>query len=200
MTGLENILGAITGEAQAQADELLGKAREQAAAQLEQAKADAAQAGQDVQARGQQEADAIRERAQSAADLARRNAMLAFKQEMLTETLEKVRAGLENAPAEEYFPALVQLAGKYAKAGRAELRLNRRDLDRLPADFEKQVQAAAPQAQIALSKEPANIGSGFLLVYEGIDVNCSYEALFADAENQLRDSLSRLLFPGKEPV
>ena len=200
MTGLENILGAITGEAQAQANAIVGKAREQAAALLEQAKAEAEQAGKDVQSRGQQEADAIRGRASSAADLTRRNAMLAFKQEVLGETLDQVRNGLENAPAEEYFPALVQLAGKYARAGEAQLRLNQRDLDRLPEGFEAQVQAAAPQAKITLSREPAAISSGFLLVYEGIDVNCSYEALFADAESQLRDSLSRLLFPGKEPV
>ena len=200
MTGLQTILDAITGEAQDRADQLVGQARDKAAALLEQAKTDAKAAGQAVQDQRQAEADGIRERAQSSADLATRNAMLAFKQELLRETIDQARQELENAPAEEYFPALVELAGKYARPGRAELRMNQRDLDRLPADFEKQVQAAAPQAQITLSREPAAIDSGFVLVYDGIDINCSYEALFADAESQLRDSLSRLLFPGKEPV
>lgn len=200
MTGLEKILRQITEEAQEEADRKRAEAQAQADALLDQAKAKAAQAGKDVQAEGERRAQEIRDRATSAAELVRRNAMLAFKQEVIREALEKALAEMENAPAEEYFSLLVELAGKNARPGKAQLCLNQKDLDRLPEDFQSRLKAAAPQAEITVSREPAAIDSGFLLVYDGIDINCTFRALFEDAEGVLRDRLSGLLFPGKEPV
>lgn len=200
MTGLENILNQITGEAQREADEQISTAKAQAEKVLEDARAQAETASKTILADGERRAQEIRDRAASSAELTRRNAMLTFKQQVIRETVEKARAALETAPDSAYFQLLARLAGKYANPGKAQLRLSRRDLDRLPADFEAKVQAAAPQAEITLSREPAQIDSGFLLVYDGIDVNCTFQAIFEDAEGEMRDTLSRLLFPGKENV
>lgn len=198
MTGLEKILDQIAGEAQREADERLAAAKAQASQILEEAQGQADAAAKAILADGERRAQEIRDRAASSADLIRRNETLAFKQQVIQEAIAQAKASLENAPDDDYFDLLAQLAGRSARAGKAEMRLSQRDLDRLPAGFPAKLRAAAPQAEITISPEPADIESGFLLVYDGIDITCSFQAIFEDAEADMRDALSPLLFPGKE--
>lgn len=199
MTGLDNILNQIRSDAQQEADQILAKAKETADGILDKAKEDADRDGKTILADGEAQAQDIRARAESSAQLERRNAMLSFKQEVIRAAADKAIAQLEAAPDEEYFSMLLALAGRYAAPGKAEMLLNEKDLARLPADFAAALKQAAPQAEITVSKEPATgLDSGFLLRYEGIDVNCGIRALLEDAQGEVRDSLSRILFPEKE--
>ncbi len=195
MTGLETILEQIGSDAGKEAAEQLSAANKQAEEILAAAKEKAAQKTADVLREGEEKAQDIRSRADSSAQLERRNAMLSFKQQVIRDAISDVRASLENAPAEEYFSMLLQLAGRCAPQGPAEMRLNLRDLDRLPADFGEKLKKAAPQGEISVSKEPLDIESGFVLVHEGIDVNCTFRAIFEDAEGALRDAVGKILFP-----
>ncbi len=195
MTGLETILNQINSDAREEADRQLEAARSQAHEILEAAKADAAAKSQAVLKNGEQMAQAIREKAESSAQLERRNAMLAFKQQMIRETIDNARTSLEQAPDKEYFDLLLLLAARFSQKGKGEMRLNRRDLDRLPKNFESDLKQAAPQAEITVSPTPCGIDSGFLLVYGGIDVNCTFRAIFEDAEGELRDAVGKILFP-----
>ncbi len=196
MTGLENILSQIDSDARQEAEEQLEAAKAQAAQILEAAKAQADEASKSLLQAGEEQAQAIRSKAESAAQLERRNAMLAFKQQVIRDALDSTRASLENAPDQSYFDLLLQLVAKYAPAGKSEMRLNRRDLDRLPKDFAASLKRAAPQAEIAISDIPCDIASGFLLVCGGIDINCTFQAIFEDAEAELRDVAGGILFPG----
>ncbi len=185
MTGLENILSQIESDARQEAEE-----------QLEAAKAQAEEASQSLLRAGEEQAQAIRSKAESAAQLERRNAMLTFKQQVIRDAIDSTRTSLESAPDQAYFDLLLQLAAKYAPAGKSEMRLNRRDLDRLPKEFAASLKRAAPQAEIVISDTPSDIASGFLLVYGGIDINCTFQAIFEDAEAELRDVAGGILFPG----
>ena len=49
--------------------------------------------------------------------------------------------------------------------------------------------------QVTISPKAHNVESGFLLVYGGVDINCTFRAIFEDAYEQLRDTAGRLLFP-----
>ena len=195
MTGLEAILSQIESDARQEADELLSSAKAKAEEILTAAKDEAMKKSQDILQEGEKKAQDIRDRADSAAMLARRNAMLAFKQQVIRDAIDSTRASLENAPEEEYFRLLLQLAARFAREGKGEMRLNRRDLDRLPKSFEADLKKAAPQADITVSKEPCKIENGFLLVYGGIDVNCTFRAIFEEADGELRDKMGSILFP-----
>lgn len=195
MTGLENILSQISGDAQREADEQLTEAKRKADEILAAAKEEANERTRSIIRDGEKKAQDIRNRAASAAQLEKRNVMLAFKQRMIREAVDSARVSLENASDQEYFQVLLQLAGRYAKKGRAEMRLNGRDLKRLPAGFEEALKEAAPQAEISLSRAPWDIENGFLLTYEGIDVNCTFQAIFEDAEGEMRDAVGKILFP-----
>lgn len=195
MTGLETILSQIDSDARREAEELLSDAKEKAARIVDGAKAEATAKTQSIIQDGEKRAQDIRDRADSSTVLEHRNSMLAFKQQVIRDAIDKARASLENAPTEEYFQLLLQLAARFARPGKAELRLNSRDLERMPKDFESALKQAVPQAEITVSKEAFPIKSGFLLAYGGIDINCTFRAIFEDAEGELRDAAGRLLFP-----
>lgn len=194
MTGLETILHAITSEAEAAAAEELEQARQKAGTLLAEAKTEGAKKAQAVLQEGESEAEEIRERAKSAAQLDRRNRMLNFKQQLIQEVIDETRSSLENAPDQKYFQILLQLISRFALPGEGELRLNGRDLARLPADFTSRLMEAAPESKLSLSGEPCSIESGCLLVYGGIDINCTFRAIFEDAADELRDAVGAILF------
>lgn len=195
MTGLETILSQIDNDARLEADALLSEAKAKAEAISEAARQEAAGKTQEILSAGEEKAQSIRSRAESVAALERRNAMLAFKQREIREAIDFTLASLEALSDKEYFDLLVQLCVRFAGTGKAEMRLNQKDLDRLPAGFEDTLKQALPQGEITVSKKPCNIESGFLLVYGGIDINCTFRAIFEDMEGELRDAVGKILFP-----
>ncbi len=196
MTGLETILNQISGDAQKEADEQLSAARDKAEKVLAAAKKEAEKRVQDILKDGEKKAQDVRDRAESAAKLERRNATLNFKQQLIREAIDGTRASLESAPDREYFDVLLRLATRYAPDGSSEMYMNARDLRRLPEGFQAELKKAAPWADITLSKTPADLENGFLLSHGGIDVNCTFRAIFEGAESELRDAAGKLLFPG----
>ncbi len=194
MTGLESIIKQIEGDAQQEADGILREAKAKADKAIAEAKEEAKRQTDAILQKGEQDAQEIRERAASAAELAKRNQMLSFKQGLIKEAVEGARASLEGAPDKEYFDSLLQLYKRFAQEGQGEMRLNQKDLKRLPDDFLARMKQAVPKADMHISPTPADIGSGFLLVYGGVDINCTFRAVFEDAYDELRDTAGRLLF------
>lgn len=195
MTGLESIINQIAGDARQEADEILAQARERADKAAAEAAEEAKRQANAILQKGEQESQDIRDRAESAAELEKRNQMLAFKQGLIQQAIEDARTGLEEAPDKEYFEVLLQLYRRFAQQGLGEMRLNEKDLKRLPDDFLARMKQAVPEAEMHISPRPCDIESGFLLVYGGMDINCTFRAVFEDAYDELRDAAGRLLFP-----
>lgn len=195
MTGLESILNQIASDGQKEAEEQLSAARAKAAEITEKAKAEGAEKVRAALKDGERRAQEIRDRAQSAAELEQRNQMLVFKQELIGEAVEAARESLENAPDKEYFEILLTLYKRFAQEGRGEMLLNKRDIDRLPDDFLARMRKAVPGAEVTISPKPRQVENGFLLVYGGVDINCTFRAIFEDAYEELRDAAGKLLFP-----
>ncbi len=195
MTGLESIIGQITSDGQKEAQAQLDQAKEQAAQIAQKAQDEAAVKVRAALKDGERRAQEIRDRAQSAAELEHRNQMLVFKQELIRQAVDAARQTMELAPDDEYFDILLQLFTRFAQEGRGEMQLNARDLKRLPDDFLARMRKAVPKAEVTISPRPHEIESGFLLVYGGVDINCTFQAIFEDAYDDLRDAAGRLLFP-----
>lgn len=195
MTGLESILSQIAGDGQKEAEELLSEAKAKAGEITQKAQEEAKEKAAAVLKDAERRAQDIWDRAQSAAELEKRNQMLVFKQELIREAVGAARESLENAPDGEYFETLLKLYRRFAQEGRGEMRLNKRDLARLPDDFLARMRKAVPEAEVTISPQPHPIENGFLLVYGGVDINCTFQAIFEDAYDELRDAAGRLLFP-----
>lgn len=195
MTGLEAILKQIGDDAQREADEQLEQAKAEAEKIIAEAKAEAEKLSAEIIAEGEAKAAAVKERADSAQQLEYRNAMLKFKQEIIRTAIDSTRESLENAEDGEYFETVLQLVTRFAADGKAVMKLNSRDLSRLPSDFSDRLKKAAPDAEITVDTSPCDIESGFILVYGGIDINCTFKAIFEAEEGELRDVAGKLLFP-----
>lgn len=193
MTGLDKILGRITEDAQAEAAILIEETEKQSEAMLDEKRLEAQTMADAIIKKSEQSMQEAEERASSSAQLDSRNKLLTFKQEYIDQLIEEACAGMENAEEKVYFDTLLKLVKQYAQKVPAVMQLNQRDLDRLPENFQSQVQTAA-NVEIKLSSAPADIAGGFLLIYDGIDQNCSFKSLFADRMDDLRDAARKMLF------
>ncbi len=195
MTGLDSIISQIAGDGQKEAEEILSEAKKKAEEIAEEAKAKGAEQVRAVLKDGERRAQDIRDRAKSAAELEQRNQMLVFKQQLIGETVDAARKSFEEAPDAQYFDTLLALYTRFAREGQGELHLNQKDLDRLPDDFLARMRKAVPGAQVTISPKAHDVESGFLLVYGGVAINCTFRAIFEDAYEELRDTAGKLLFP-----
>ena len=66
----------------------------------------------------------------------------------------------------------------------------------MPEGFEEEIREIAGKngGTLVLSKEPRKISGGFVLVYGGIEENCSFRAMFNSRKDELSDEVHRILF------
>ena len=79
---------------------------------------------------------------------------------------------------------------------KGDLVLSKADLARLPENFLATINASLAQegASLALSEQTRETGGGFVLLYDGIEENCTFDALFDSLQEQLLDEVHAILF------
>ena len=196
MAGLDKIIGEIHAESDGLIREVLDRAQKEAA----QIRSEAEKKAGDSVERIRRESDArladSKSRAQSAAALTKRQLLLQEKQNLIGEVLEKAKETFLALPEAEYFDTLLALLKKNALSEQGEILLNERDWKRLPADFEKKAEEAAKAkgGSLRISEKTREIDGGLILVYEGIEQNCSVDALFETNIEMLQDKIQNILF------
>ena len=196
MAGLDKIIGEIHAESDGLIREVLDRAQKEAA----QIRSEAEKKAGDSVERIRRESDArladSKSRAQSAAALTKRQLLLQEKQNLIGEVLEKAKETFLALPEAEYFDTLLALLKKNALSEQGEILLNERDRKRLPADFEMKAEEAANAngGSFRVSEKTREIDGGLILVYEGIEQNCSVDALFETNIEMLQDKIQNILF------
>ena len=196
MAGLDKIIGEIHAESDGLIREVLDRAQKEAA----QIRSEAEKKAGDSVERIRRESDArladSKSRAQSAAALTKRQLLLQEKQNLIGEVLEKAKETFLALPEAEYFDTLLALLKKNALSEQGEILLTERDRKRLPADFEKKAEEAAKAkgGSLRISEKTREIDGGLILVYEGIEQNCSVDALFETNIEMLQDKIQNILF------
>lgn len=193
MTGLEKIVQQIQSEAQQAADNVIAQAKTEAAEIVNKAKEEAALQIASIEAQSKTDEGNILSAGKSAAALQIRRAVLEAKQEIIGEMIEKIQKSIYDLPDDKYFALILKMVTKYALPERGEILFNASDLKRLPSDFSDNIAKAAP-AGLTISKETRKIDGGFVLIYGGVEENCSFEALFYAARETLQDKVQKLLF------
>lgn len=197
MTGLEKILKAIEDEAQAGADAIISDAKMKAEEILSSAKQDAELKCTQIAQKASDEIKSTISRAESAAALQEKKAILEAKQQIINETISKARASLAVLPDTEYTEIIIKLIKKYAHNTQGQILFSASDSKRFPSDFIGKLNTALsgkPGAALTISDSVADINGGFLLVYGDIEENCSFDALFEAAKEDLQDSVNSFLF------
>jgi len=196
MTGLEKIIEQIQSESEAEAQKITAAAREKREQILQQAKEEAEISCRKIAAEAEAGVKNRKERADSGAALTERRVILTAKQELVAETFTRAREAFDRMSDAEYFGNLVRMAVRYCLPKEGRICFNARDRKRLPADFADTLAAAvsARGAKLVISDETRPIDGGFILVYGGIEQNCSLSALFDSARETMQDEVAAVLF------
>ena len=196
MTGLDKILNQIEEEAKSSADKIIEEANAQAKEITEEAAAACRDMEETAAVKRQATSEDILKKSRSAAQMQRRQELLSAKQRIISEIIDKAQASLYTLGDKEYFELIARMLDKFALGEKGEIRFSKKDKERLPAGFDKTVAAAAAKngGELTVSEQTCEIDGGFLLVYGGIEENCSFAAMFAAERENLQDKVHTLLF------
>ena len=196
MTGLEKIVEQILEEANSQSDIILEEANKKAEQILEAARTEAEKIKAGSDEKLSHEKTGGMAKAQSSADLKKRQAILKAKQEMIQAVIKQAYNGLLDMEVDRYFHMMERMIEKAVQPKNGQIRFSKKDLERLPAGYEKQIPniAKAHGGELTLSEIASDIDGGFVLVYGGIEENCSLSAMFHANKEEMADKLNSLLF------
>lgn len=196
MNGLDKMTQQILQEAQQQADQLLIDAKEDAQKSVDQARQESEAWAKEAAVSLEKELDEFRARAASSRDLERRRAILEAKQEIIAEMIEKTCERMRQAGVEEYFETLKRMFEKFCHGEEGQMYLSAQDLARVPQEFRESVMRIAAQkgGSIEVQDVPGRIADGFLLVYGGIEENCTFEAVIESDRSRLQDQVNAMLW------
>lgn len=187
---MKKIIDDIMLEAQKAADGILDKARSDADAVIDASKAECeAIAANEEKSRGA-EIDRLIKRRASARATRERGRLLEIKHEILTE--ETRRAFLAAAKTIDD-DAMLALMRKRLRTGECVMYLPK---GAKKDGFIKRAKALAAEngCTMTVSYDRENVKSGFVLVYGGIEENCTFEALFAEKRSEIEERAAQLLF------
>lgn len=196
MRGIEKIAAQIIGEAeekkaaiyeeiQHKIDELNAKTDEEIKAELERINDDTLR-----------EEGTLEELAGLAAQQKRRQAALSAKQEVIGEIINEAYERLLNLEDEKYFAVIKKMLEDNVLSEKGEIIFSARDRQRMPKDFEDVIKNVALEkgGELVMSDEIRSIDGGFVLIYGGIEENCTFKAMLEASREELHDMVNGKLF------
>ncbi len=195
MNGIEKIIQQIEADAKAENDQILQAAQAQADAIAADYAKQAEKIAAEGAARGQAAATQREERLASMAEMEGRKALLAVKQDMIGKAFDLAVEKLCALSEDEYIELLAKLAAKASTTGKEQVILSEADRARVG---EKVVNSAsaliAGTGMLTLSERTAPIRGGLILADGAVEINCSFEALINQNQNQMAGEVAKVLF------
>ncbi len=199
MTGLEKIIQQILQDAQAKADACLAQAKAESDQIVADAKLKAEQEVADIQRKSDREVENQKRSAASANDLYRRTEVLKSKQEVIAQVIQTAYETVCGMDADNYFALLEKMVAKNIVGKDGIICFSEKDLNRMPVDFAEKIKELAKNAggTLTISPQGRQIENGFILIYGGVEDNCTIKALFDAKQDEMQDIVHALLY-GKE--
>lgn len=196
MIGLENILREIETQGTESAAEILRNAKTAAEQVITRAEADARSAAEEFEARANAAAQAKIERSAANDIMNGKRAVLEKKQELIRDTITKVRRELSETRDARYYEVLKAFLDRSATGEAGVAVLCAKDTANPDEDF----YGALTKHGLTISDNTIAADGGFVLIYGSIEINCTFEAVFDECADELSDMLSVRLFEQAERV
>lgn len=196
MSGLDKMKSQILEDANAQAEERIAQANAQAEEIQAKVKAEVDAAWQRMNQKTETAVKNYHERIASSCDMQRKTAILKAKQEVISEVLQKAYEKVMNLSNEEYFELLTNLLKAYVQSGDGVIYFSEKDKQRVPVSFVEEAGkiAASKGGKLAFADETLQIDGGFVLVYGGIEENCTIQAIFESKRDEWSDLVQKVIF------
>lgn len=192
--GIENIIGKILAEAEADRAQLLTEAEEKSRQHLKMAQEQAEKIRRDGAEQAKEEAQLIKSRKTSLAELEARKMRLGAKQALISrcfdEALEQMANNMEEEDYLEFLSAEIIAAN--LKGG--ELLLNARDRRNIGKKLVKKVNDFSPDQAITLAEDTIAAKGGFILRKGSIEMNATLEALINNIRESAAPEVAKELF------
>ena len=196
MTGLEKIKNQILAEAREKAEKKKADARKEAEEILAGSRQTAEQEAARQEEKSRVDGDSYRDRVKSSCDLKKRTMILEAKQKMIKNVLDQAYESLLKADSEKAFSMMEKLLDQAVQPQDGIMYLSQEELDHMPSDFERKVADIAKKngGLLKIAKEAKKLDGGFILVYGGIEENCTWKALFDSNWEKLQDLVNGYLW------
>lgn len=193
MTGIEKIIKQIESDTQLECNDIIAVAEKNAEKIIADAKLEAAKTATKIEKDADTKYKDIVERGKSSAEVESKKTILLAKQQIMKQMIENAQKYLENLSDDEYFDLILKLIKKNQSSDNGVIGFNKKDLSRIDDKFINELKVVS-DGKLTLSKEPINIKSGFVLFYNGIEENCSFDAMFSSMYEKICDRVMNLLF------
>lgn len=194
MNGLERIISAITGDAKKEAEKIVSDALREAESIKSKKISEAKSECEPMKNAARKKADSALQSAEAACEASIKRSVLAAKAEVADECISRALSGFAAADNEKYFGIIYSLISKYAHGEEGEIVLCKKDINRLPADFNEHVNRAAKGngGRLTVSGDVTDADGGFILRYGEIDENCTFRALADEKMSEIKDELYKM--------
>lgn len=195
MTGIEKIVEKINEEAQFYYAKIINDGKESANGIINDARISANEQAAKIIQDAEKEAELITTIAKSYAESITRNKFLEVKNAILNDVIAAAYEKIQKLSDDDYFSLLLDICLKNIQDGECEMKLCKKDIDRLPKDFEDKINMKIYEhSGVYVSKNAIEIESGFILVYETYEIDCTFKSIFDQSKEQLVDILCPILF------
>ena len=194
MKGTEKIIAHIMADAQAKADAIISEAAKQCEAITAAYEQKAKEAyGEKIRA-GVKLCQDRMDGTERINQMEKRKAVLALKQEMVSESFIKAREQLVALPDERYIELLAKLASQAAVTGEEEIVLNARDREKVGAAVVEAANARLEGGRLTLSESVGDFAGGLILRRGNIEANCTAELLVELCRGDMSAQIADVLF------
>ncbi|MDY5577856.1 MAG: V-type ATP synthase subunit E [Lachnospiraceae bacterium] len=196
MANIDKITEQILEEAKVAANRNIEAAKAEASDIIKKAEEECKKMQDELAVKEENARKSASDRAKSAAQLKKRQAVLNAKQEIIADIIKAAYEKMLSLDDKTYFEVIEKMLKKFSLAKTGEIHFSEKDLKRMPAGYESVIEKAAKEngGTLTLSTETKNIDGGFILVYGGIEENCSIQAMFHDRREFLADKVHELIF------
>lgn len=195
MTGLEKITEKILIDAQHNCDRIIEDASVKVKEILAEARIEANEKSREIIENAEMQAKRKNAVAKSTAESITRNRYLEIRNAILNDIISAAYLQIEKFSDEEYFELIKNLCMKNIQPGECTMFMSSYDLSRMPENFEDEINSAVFETgAVHVSTKSIDIENGFILKYDGFEVNCTLKSVFDESMDSLKDALSNVLF------
>ncbi len=198
MNGIDKITARIETDAVADAARIAGETKTQCDAIKAEGEKKAQEGYWEKVRQGVAAAEDRVQRLAKTADMEARKSVLGFKQSLVADAFDKAEAKLNAMKGDEYVAFLANLAARAAVTGTEELVFSAADKaacgKKVVDKANAALKAAGKTAKLTLADKAGDFGKGLIVRQGSVSVNCTVEALMAQARENMASQVAAELF------
>ena len=127
----------------------------------------------------------------------KRKMILEEKQKQIKYMVEQSKEYIKNLPKDEYIEFFAKIAQSRAHSENGIIRLNKTDMERYGEEFVQKINQKLSEngkGTLTYDTSPSNEKTGFAMIYDDVEENCSIEAIFSEKSELIADKMNSFLF------